>query len=180
MISIVSASGGMDSTALIIHLLEKGNTVHAVSFDYGQKHIIELERLSNNIQYLKDNNYNVVHHVFDLKSSFKTFKSVLTEDDTEIPKGHYANENMKQTVVPNRNAIFASIVYGYALSVSQKENAEVEIAMGTHSGDHAIYPDCRPEFFHFLFHAFDIGNWDSHKVSSYLPYIDVERLFILL
>jgi 7-cyano-7-deazaguanine synthase len=179
MISIVSASGGMDSTALIIHLLELGNTVHAVSFNYGQKHIIELDRLKENIKYLKDCGYNIEHHTFDLSSAFKTFKSVLTENKDEIPKGHYAQENMKKTVVPNRNAIFASVVYGYALSVAQREDKKVEIAMGTHSGDHAIYPDCRPEFFHFLFHAFDIGNWDSDKVNTYLPYIQENKESIL-
>ena len=53
---------------------------------------------------------------------------------------------MKQTVVPNRNAIFSSILYGYALSIASKERSEVQIALGVHSGDHAIYPDCRPEF----------------------------------
>ena len=179
MISIVSASGGMDSTALIIHLLEKGNSVHAVSFNYGQKHIIEIDRLKENIKYLKDNGYDVQHHIFDLSSAFKTFKSVLTETENEVPKGHYAQENMKETVVPNRNAIFASIVYGYALSVAQKENQKVEIAMGTHSGDHAIYPDCRPNFFHFLFHAFELGNWDSELVENYLPYINDDKEYIL-
>ena len=86
---------------------------------------------------------------------------------------------MKQTVVPNRNAIFASILYGYALSIAMKEEHEIKIALGVHSGDHAIYPDCRPEFYEALEKAFKIGNWDSDKVSFYLPYIDGDKEMIL-
>ena len=77
------------------------------------------------------------------------FHSALTNSEIEIPEGHYEEEQMKATVVPNRNAIFASILYGYALSISTKENIDVSIALGVHSGDHAIYPDCRPEFYRF-------------------------------
>ena len=178
MISIVSASGGMDSTALIIHLLERGDTVHAVSFNYGQKHLIELERLKQNIKYLRSKGYEIEHHVFDLASAFSTFESSLVSL-TEVPKGYYEEDNMKSTVVPNRNAIFASIVYGYALNVSNKLDERVDIAMGTHSGDHAIYPDCRPDFFEYLFHAFEVGNWDTDKVEKYLPYINGDKVTIL-
>ena len=86
---------------------------------------------------------------------------------------------MKQTVVPNRNAIFASILYGYALSVALREESEVVIALGVHSGDHAIYPDCRPEFYEAIAHAFEVGNWDSEKVAFHLPYIDGDKQTIL-
>ena len=178
MLSVVSASGGMDSTALIIHLLERGDTVYCVSFDYGQKHKIELERLNKNIEYLNSKGFEVYHNVFDLKDAFKTFQSALISEE-EVPKGYYEEDNMKATVVPNRNAIFASIIYGYALSLANETGEEVAIAMGTHSGDHEIYPDCRPEFFHYLFHAFDLGNWNSEKVERYLPYIDGDKVTIL-
>ena len=86
---------------------------------------------------------------------------------------------MKQTVVPNRNAIFASILYGYALSVALREQTDVVIALGVHSGDHAIYPDCRPEFYDAIAHAFEVGNWDSEKVAFHLPYIDGDKETIL-
>ena len=86
---------------------------------------------------------------------------------------------MKQTVVPNRNAIFASILYGYALSVALREESEVVIALGVHSGDHAIYPDCRPEFYRALEHAFSIGNWGSEQVEFVLPYLDDDKIGIL-
>lgn len=178
MFSVVSASGGMDSTALIVHLLERGDTVHAVSFDYGQKHKIELEKLSENILYFKSKGYEIKHSVFDLRTAFSQLDSALTSN-LEIPKGFYAEENMKATVVPNRNAIFASIVYGYALSLHNKTKERVEIAMGTHSGDHEIYPDCRPEFFEYLFLAFEIGNWNSENVNKYLPYINGDKESIL-
>ena len=86
---------------------------------------------------------------------------------------------MKQTVVPNRNAIFASIAYGYALSLAARHDQKVSIALGVHTGDHAIYPDCRPEFYKVIHEAFAVGNWDSEKVDLYLPYLDGDKLTIL-
>ena len=86
---------------------------------------------------------------------------------------------MKATVVPNRNAIFASIAYGYALSVALKHDTDVDFCLGVHSGDHAIYPDCRPEFYQSIYHAFSIGNWDSEKVHLHLPYLNSDKTRIL-
>ena len=81
--------------------------------------------------------------------------------------------------MPNRNAIFASILYGYALSIATRESVKVEIALGVHSGDHEIYPYCRPEFYHALEHAFAVGNWESENVSFTLPYLDGDKATIL-
>ncbi len=172
-------SGGMDSTGLLMHLIANDYTVHALSYDYGQKHKIELVRAKANIQYLADNNIQVSHKIVDLQSAMSVFHSALITEDYEIPEGHYEEKQMKQTVVPNRNAIFASILYGYALSIALKEDQEIKIALGVHSGDHAIYPDCRPEFYEALEKAFQVGNWDSDKVSFYLPYIDGDKESIL-
>ena len=87
---------------------------------------------------------------------------------------------MKETVVPNRNAIFSSIAFAYALSIAQKAGADqVDIALGVHSGDHTIYPDCRPEFYSAIHKAFQLGNWDSETVSLYLPYLDFDKTKIL-
>ena len=97
----------------------------------------------------------------------------------DVPKGHYEEDNMKSTFVPNRNAIFSSILYGYALSIAVREDTKVSIALGVHSGDHAIYPDCRPEFYNALEHAFAIGNWDSEKIFFELPYIEGDKVTIL-
>ncbi len=180
MLAIMALSGGMDSTGLLMRLLADGYTVSCITFEYGQKHVVEVERASQNIQYLADNGYQVGHRIANLESAMGIFHSALTTDGYDVPEGHYESEQMKQTVVPNRNAIFASILYGYALSTALREQREAIIALGVHSGDHEIYPDCRPEFYDAIGHAFDIGNWDSELVSFHLPYIDGTKETILI
>lgn len=176
--AVMALSGGMDSTSLLLRLLREGKTVYTVGFNYGQKHIVELERAEQNIAYLSQNGYNVSHKVVDLSSLMSMFSGSLTSKE-KVPIGHYEEEQMKSTVVPNRNAIFSSIIYGYALSLSKELNTSVSISLGVHSGDHAIYPDCRPEFYKILNHAFEIGNWDTDNVSLELPYIDGDKESIL-
>ena len=176
---VMALSGGMDSTSLLLHMLARGSEVTCISYDYGQKHVIELDRASANIDYLSSKGYVIEHFVVDLSSAMSLFESSLTDSKRLIPEGHYEEEQMKQTVVPNRNAIFSSILYGYALSVSAKENVDVSVTLGVHSGDHAIYPDCRPEFYDELMRAFETGNWGSEKVTVKLPYIDGDKESIL-
>lgn len=177
---ILSISGGMDSTALLINMLEKNMDVRCLSFNYGQKHKVELERIKKNIEYLKSKGFNVEHNVVDISILGKLYNSALTTEGVAVPEGHYAEENMKATVVPNRNAIFSSMVYGYALSlVKDEDGGQAYIALGIHSGDHDIYPDCRAEFRDALEYAFKIGNWDSEKVEYYTPYIDGDKFSIL-
>tara|TARA_B100000029_G_scaffold493450_1_gene555989 strand:+ start:1312 stop:2106 length:795 start_codon:yes stop_codon:yes gene_type:complete len=180
--SVLAFSGGMDSTSLLLNLLKNNQYVYAISFNYGQKHIIEIERASKNIDYLTNNGFKdkVVHKVFDLSDAFKNFNSSITDKKQRIPEGHYESENMKSTFVPNRNAIFSSFIYGFSLSLAQKISKKVSVSIGAHSGDHEIYPDCRLDFFKQLFHAFEIGNWDSDKIDLYLPYIDMDKKDILL
>lgn len=175
----MALSGGMDSTGLLLRLLAEGYTVSCISYDYGQKHKIELDRAQQNIEYLSKNGFEIGHKIADLTSAMELFHSALTSKEIEIPEGHYEEDQMKATVVPNRNAIFSSILYGYALSIALRENTDVVIALGVHSGDHAIYPDCRPEFYDALGNAFSIGNWDSERVSFSLPYIDGDKEVIL-
>ena len=175
----MALSGGMDSTSLLLRMLARGSEVTCISYDYGQKHVIELDRASANIDYLSSKGYVIEHFVVDLSSTMSLFESSLTDSKRLIPEGHYEEEQMKQTVVPNRNAIFSSILYGYALSVSAKENVDVSVTLGVHSGDHAIYPDCRPEFYDALMHAFETGNWGSERVTVNLPYIDGDKESIL-
>mgnify|MGYP001281586678 FL=1 len=176
---VMALSGGMDSTALLLRLLTRGSEVTCISYDYGQKHVIELDRASANVDYLRSNGYEVEHIVADLSSAMSLFDSSLTDSEKSVPEGHYEEEQMKQTVVPNRNAIFSSILYGYALSVSTKEEVDVSVTLGVHSGDHAIYPDCRPEFYDALMRAFEIGNWGSERITVDLPYIDGDKESIL-
>lgn len=177
--AVMALSGGMDSTGLLLRLLADGYKVSCISYEYGQKHRIELERAKANIEYLEGEGHQVEHKIADLSSAMSLFHSALTSDDIEVPEGYYEEEQMKVTVVPNRNAIFASILYGYALSVSHREDCDVDIAMGVHSGDHAIYPDCRPEFYSAIAGAFALGNWGSDRVSFHLPYIDGDKETIL-
>ena len=78
---------------------------------------------------------------------------------------------MKSTFVPNRNAIFFSLIYGYAISLVKDYDEKISISLGAHSGDHAVISDCRLEFFEKLFESFQIGNWDSERIKVYVPYI---------
>jgi len=182
--AVLSLSGGLDSTSLLIHLLAKYDKVFAVSFNYGQKHNIELTRVARNIDYLASHlktTGRFDYQSIDISFIANLFHSNLLQGGDKIPEGHYAEENMKQTVVPNRNAIFASILYGYALSLSNKfhlENA-VKLSLGVHSGDHAIYPDCTPQFYNQIYSAFASGNWESQKVKLYLPYLKGNKSTIL-
>ena len=177
--SVMSLSGGMDSTSLLLRLLAEGSKVTCLTYDYGQKHSIEIDRSKENIAYLSQHGYKVEQSVIDLKSAMSTLQSALTSQDVDVPEGHYESSQMKQTVVPNRNAIFSSILYGHALSTSISEDCDVRIALGVHSGDHEIYPDCRPEFYESLERSFSIGNWDSERVSFFLPYISGDKATIL-
>ncbi|MCP4255114.1 MAG: 7-cyano-7-deazaguanine synthase, partial [Candidatus Scalindua sp.] len=105
--------------------------------------------------------------------------SALVEGGEEVPEGHYAAENMKATVVPNRNKIFSSITQAVALSVANKTEEATVIALGIHAGDHDIYPDCRQEFRDADDNAFRMGNWDHERVSYYTPYLDGDKFTIL-
>jgi len=180
--SILSFSGGMDSTSLLLNLLNKNHSVHAISFKYGQKHEIEIDFAIKNITYLQENGFQerIIHKIFDISELLLNFNSSLLDRKQEIPEGYYEAENMKSTFVPNRNSIFFSLIYGYAISISQNSSNKILISIGAHSGDHMIYPDCRLDFFKQLFKAFQMGNWDSDKIELYLPYIDMNKKDILL
>lgn len=176
---VVSLSGGMDSTSLLLHLLARECEVYGVGFDYGQKHVLELERLQKNLEYLRGHGLKIHFEVVDISGIGKLFHSALIDENWQVPQGFYEQENMKETVVPNRNAIFSSIAYGYALSIATQKQSKVYLSLGVHSGDHAIYPDCRPEFYAAVHHAFAIGNWDSERVEIYLPYLNGDKVTIL-
>ncbi len=177
--AVICLSGGLDSTSLLLHLLARGNSVFGVSFDYGQKHKLELERLQANLRYFKGSGFPIDWHLVDLSSLAPLLHSALVSENWKVPFGHYESENMKQTVVPNRNAIFASIAFAHALSIAQQRELAVEVCLGVHAGDHAIYPDCRPEFYEAIFQAFKIGNWKAEGVSLYLPYLHFDKSKIL-
>ena len=188
---VISLSGGMDSSTLLLHYLSAGFECTCISFDYGQKHKIELERAQALVQYInsycvvEDNPktveypYFVKHQIIKLDGLSQLLNSSLVEGGEEVPEGHYAEENMKATVVPNRNKIFGSIVQAVALSIATQTNDECKIALGIHAGDHSIYPDCRQEFRDADYKAFSLGNWDSHLVTYDAPFLHVDKFDIL-
>lgn len=178
--AVLSFSGGMDSSSLLLKLLAQGFHVTTISIDYGQKHKIELEKASQLIQLLQSKNLNVKHQNITISGISELLESSLVEGGDEIPTGHYSEENMKSTVVPNRNKIFSSIIQSIALSISLKTDSEVLIAMGAHAGDHDTYPDCRPIFRDKDYEAFITGNYvEAEKVKYYLPYIELDKSQVL-
>jgi 7-cyano-7-deazaguanine synthase len=199
--AVLSLSGGMDSSSLLLHLLANGYEVTALGFDYGQKHKVELERATSLVQYLNTNRLTHTDHVpggfvqafpvvkfqiIKLDGLSTLLNSALVEGGDDVPEGHYEQDNMKETVVPNRNKIFSSLIQAVALSVATKNIGDdcavgepVAIAMGIHAGDHAIYPDCRQEFRDVDFEAFKAGNWDADLVYHYTPYLEVNKFDIL-
>ena len=177
--SVISLSGGVDSTSLLLHLLTKDRSIYAVTFDYGQKHKIEINKTQKNISYLKNKGFLINHEIVDISSCSKLLASSLTKQNIKIPEGYYEEKNMLSTVVPNRNAIFSSILYGYALTISSNLSKNITLSLGVHAGDHAIYPDCRIEFYDKIMDAFKSGNWNSERVSIYIPYINGDKADIL-
>ena len=181
--AVLSLSGGMDSSTVLLHLLAEGYEVTAVAFDYGQKHKIELERAQQLVDYInlsRTNESNINFKVIKLDGLVELLNSNLVEGGEDVPEGHYEEENMKETVVPNRNKMFSSIIQAVALSIANEKNCSVEIAMGIHAGDHAIYPDCRQEFRDADYNAFVEGNWDADKVTYYTPYLNGDKFDILV
>ena len=177
--AVVSLSGGMDSSTLLLKCLDKFEKVTALSFYYGQKHKVELKRAKALVDYLKRNGHNVTYQVIELNGLVSLLNSALVEGGDDVPEGHYEQDNMKETVVPNRNKMFSSITQAVALSIANKTKSPVKIAMGIHAGDHAIYPDCRQEFRDADYKAFSEGNWDAQRVSYYTPYLDGDKYDIL-
>ena len=180
--AVLSLSGGMDSGTLLLHLLSKGYQVTALSFDYGQKHNVELERARELVHYLNSQGElwePVRWQIIKLDGLVELLNSNLVQGGKAVPEGHYEEENMKDTVVPNRNKMFSSIVQAVALSIANDKKCNVEIAMGIHAGDHAIYPDCRQEFRDADYEAFKQGNWDANKVTYYTPYLNGDKFDIL-
>jgi 7-cyano-7-deazaguanine synthase len=160
----VLLSGGMDSVAALYEVLEKHEVVACLSFDYGAKHN------SQEIPFAKlhsDRNA-IPHHVISLAFMNTLFKSDLLKSGGEIPDGHYAEQTMKQTVVPFRNGIMLAIAAGYAESA-----AADGLVIAAHSGDHAIYPDCREPFMQAMATAMSEGTYA--KIQLLRPFIQTDK-----
>ena len=185
---VVSLSGGMDSSTLLLRAIEKYDSVTAISFDYGQKHRVELERAQQLVDYINENcptdencfnGCTVNYRQIKLDGLVDLLDSALISGGEDVPEGHYEQDNMKETVVPNRNKMFASITQAVALSVANRTEETCDIALGIHSGDHQIYPDCRQEFRDADDAAFRMGNWDADRVGYFTPYLNTDKFGIL-
>jgi 7-cyano-7-deazaguanine synthase len=183
---VISLSGGMDSSTLLLRCLKEYDTVTAISFDYGQKHRVELERAQSLVDYLnscadcnKLKPININYRQIQLNGLVDLLDSALVTGGDDVPEGHYAEDNMKATVVPNRNKIFASITQAVALSVANRTGETCDIALGVHSGDHQIYPDCTETFRDADDHAFRVGNWEAERVGYFTPYMEGNKFTIL-
>ncbi|UWQ11837.1 7-cyano-7-deazaguanine synthase QueC [Aliiroseovarius crassostreae] len=132
----VVCSGGLDSVSLAHVIADQGDLTRLISFDYGQRHRKELSYAAGCAERL-----GVPHHVIDMRSIGAALSGSALTDDIDVPDGHYAEDTMKITVVPNRNAIMLTIAYGIAAA-----NGDEAVATAVHGGDHFIYPDCRPAF----------------------------------
>jgi len=161
--AIAIVSGGMDSVTLAYLLASEGFSLHLISFDYGQRHLKELEYAESCAEML-----GAEFDVVDISGVGRLLKGSALTDDVPVPHGHYAAPNMAITVVPNRNAIMLSIAYGVAVA----EGAAV-VATGVHAGDHFVYPDCRPEFIE----AFDemqkkaVEGFGHESLRLYAPFL---------
>ena len=168
--TIVSLSGGIDSTTVLAEVMANQNeqVLAAISFRYGSKH----NRFEIKAAELIAKHYQIPHQVIDLQSAMKNFKSNLLLGYGEIPNGHYADENMKLTVVPGRNLIFVSILIGLAQSMNAQK-----VYVGIHQGDHAIYPDCRPEFYYSIKTIAEIIT--EGKVTVEAPFLNTSKTGIV-
>ena len=169
--AVAVVSGGMDSVTLAYLLASQGYALHLLAFDYGQRHKRELEYAR-----LCAENLGADFDVVDIRGVGRLLSGSALTDDIEVPHGHYAAKNMAVTVVPNRNAIMLSIAYGAAVS----EGAAL-VAAAMHTGDHYVYPDCRPEFTE-AFAAMQeraVEGFGHEDLTLYTPFIDSGKAAIV-
>jgi 7-cyano-7-deazaguanine synthase len=165
---VALASGGLDSTVLLYHLVKKKHAeVYALSVDYGQRHVRELDSARKVCSML-----GIPIEVVDLKGITKLLSGSALTGGGEVPDGHYAEESMKATVVPNRNMIMLAIAAGWAINL--KADA---VAYAAHAGDHEIYPDCREVFTCALETAVRLADW--HEVGFYRPFVGITKAEIV-
>lgn len=169
--TIAIMSGGLDSTVLTTQLVqERGKeNVVGMSVDYGQRHGRELVHAAH----IANGVLGIEYHVADIRACMEFFNgSSQTSGEIEVPEGHYADESMKLTVVPNRNMVLLALAI--SLAVSKKAQT---VAYGAHAGDHTIYPDCRPEFADAMNAAAALCDWKPIEIER--PFIDITKADIV-
>lgn len=178
--AVLSASGGLDSTSLLLNLLANDYKVLIRNFDYGSKqNKVEKACLLKTIEFLRSKGFEVDYKEADLSSVMGGFKSSLTRADIDTPEGHYSKENQPVIFVPNRNGIFFNLIAGTALTVYEDTKCPVVVCLGVHKGETGVtYPDCTPEFYEKAFEAFKFGNYEN-EVQLYIPYANQYKLDVL-
>lgn len=162
--TILIYSGGMDSTVLLYDLLQKDISVRCLSVDYGQKHRKELIQASDICHSL-----GVEHKLIDLSNLHELFSnSSLVNESQSMPEGHYEQDSMKATVVPNRNMILLSLATAWAINTKSPT-----VSYAAHSGDHAIYPDCREPFAEGMDAVMQLCDWQNVRLNR--PFVDLSK-----
>lgn len=165
--AVLTYSGGLDSTVLLYHLRAGGHELRCLSVDYGQRHRRELEAAAGICR-----DAGVELQVADLRSLRGLLAGSSLTSDIAVPEGHYAEENMKVTVVPNRNMILLSVAIGWAVSLQYDA-----VAYAAHRGDHTIYPDCRPEFAEAVARVASLCDWRPIRLEA--PFIAMSKADIV-
>lgn len=169
--SLVLLSGGLDSTVATAALIAAGDHVEAVSIHYGQRHDRELVAAA-----AVAGHYGIRHDVVDLTALRAHLTGSALTDDIDVPEGHYAEDTMRATVVPNRNAIMLMTAVGIAVARGLDQ-----VVTAVHAGDHFVYPDCRPEFIADADATARAGTAGFGDVSVLAPFVyrtkaDIARL----
>lgn len=164
---VVIYSGGMDSYTVLNKAIQQGHEVYALTFNYGQRHVKEVQVASDYCQ-----RQGINHKVVDISAINELIGGSSLTSDIAIPEGDYDKANMTSTVVPNRNMILLSMAIGYAVSIKAEQ-----VMYGAHGGDHDIYPDCRPEFVKRMNDVALIANYEPIEIVT--PYLTVSKNDIL-
>jgi 7-cyano-7-deazaguanine synthase len=164
---VAVVSGGMDSTVLVYDLLKQGHEVSMLSVDYGQKHRKELDHARRTAA-----KNDLRHEIADLTGITQLISRSTLTSDAPVPDGHYAEDNMRQTVVPNRNSIMLNVAIGWAITLEADG-----VATAVHSGDHYIYPDCRPEFVKALDLLAGVAceGFIADEFAVFAPYVNIPK-----
>ncbi|KZN12369.1 7-cyano-7-deazaguanine synthase QueC [Marinomonas sp. TW1] len=165
--AVVVYSGGMDSFTVLNTAIKQGLEVYAISFNYGQKHNKELEVAAQVCQSLA-----IPHKIVDITAINSLMANSSLTSGEDIPEGHYESDSMKSTVVPNRNMVLLSMAIAYAVSLEAGK-----VYYGAHSGDHHIYPDCRPEFVDAMNAVAKIANYQAVDIVT--PFLQSSKGEIL-
>ena len=167
--TIVICSGGLDSVTLAHKVAAEGRLGGLLSFDYGQRHVKELESAAACAARL-----GVGHEVIDIAGVGRMLSGSALTDEVAVPDGHYAEETMKLTIVPNRNAIMLTVAFG--LAAARKARA---VAVAVHGGDHFIYPDCRPGFIDAFQRMQDEALQGVAEITLEAPFVQLSKADIV-